>query len=680
MASKVPSAIQIRLGGAKGVLCVNPLLKGRVIKLRKSMIKFDAPAHNQLEVAASSSHPLPTRLNRPLINALEDLGVEHDRFVKLQRLAVQDIDAALVSLKAASNVCRRYGFASSFGSLGVFSRLHDLLGCTPEQFSPDGMLYRLITSAMTAAMGDLKRKARIPTLGPTLIGVADEFGFLKKNEIFAQVEDHEGNLRIIRGDVLIGRSPTIHPGDTRMITAVVPPKSHPLHQLRNVIVFSCKGEGRSLPSMLGGGDLDGDIYSLYEEPLLFPDRNLSPGEYKQATDKQLNRRTTVEDLADFFTDYMINDQLGIVSHLHLFISDVSELHSFDPDCRKLAQLHSMAVDFVKTGQPVRRRDMPPVPPGLSRPDYLAQNDNLPGVYRSKRALGYLYREINWRSTDMPKGPTQLWTETDANGVPVVTTKESDYVMVLELLAKRHPYVRPPTPQDVVALGERYRPLLESFVYHLSRVAAWVPENQSTGDWLSEEEIVLGTPVMKTSSKLTRWLDKLQSVTSELVPILKHQLTAISCGSLPVAIQSSDRMDLDAQLQHRNFTTVPLAGTGAVELGTKGAPKARADPVEVNTGMLVGVEVDGERDHFAPDRKATEGEVVMPEDETGPGKRKEGSEEGEMQGLYSACMLGAQDTKTRKFGGDTFALVALSILLELVEAKQKRELEGQRLVR
>ncbi|PWN52218.1 RdRP-domain-containing protein [Violaceomyces palustris] len=668
---RVPSAIQIRIGGAKGVLCVNPTLEGMAIKLRPSMIKFDAPNHMDVEVATSSLVPLPTRLNRPLINALEDLGVDQERFVALQRLAVSDVEAARNSFMAASDLCRRYGYGTAFEAVQLFDRLHKLLDLRPDKLSTSGVMYRLISNAIAAALGDLKRKARIPTLGPTLIGVADEFDFLEKDEIFAQVEENEGSLRIVRGRVLIGRSPTIHPGDTRMINAVVPPEGHPLRQLRNVIVFSCKGDGRSLPSMLGGGDLDGDIYSLYEEPLLFPKRNHPPGQYKQLPSKTLNRPCMIEDLADFFTDFVINDQLGIVSHLHLQISDWSVRHSFDPACRKLAELHSQAVDYRKTGQAVRKKDLPN-PSWRGRPDYLVQNDRAPDIYMSRRALGYLYREIAWKDTDMPLGPKQLHVppeaaEADQDG------QQHDFQMILSVIENKFPYIRP-TKEELGPLQDRYRPLLVSFVYHLSRIAAWVPESRSNGEWLSEVEIILGALTTVTTSKTKRWQDKLQAATSELAPILKHELRAISAGGAPVVIQPTGAKHLDSQLRHQNFTSVD-ASSAAKQSVPEGAPKVRRH----ETNDLVAVsELDGHKPDWVKDRQDGEAAEEIAE------KQKEQDDDGafdpvvedralkgEAQSLYAATMLGATEHTSKSFGGDTFALVSLGALLEVIEQKEKR---------
>lgn len=39
----VPSAFQFRLGGAKGMVVQDPTIQGKLVRLRPSQIKFDAP-------------------------------------------------------------------------------------------------------------------------------------------------------------------------------------------------------------------------------------------------------------------------------------------------------------------------------------------------------------------------------------------------------------------------------------------------------------------------------------------------------------------------------------------------------------------------------------------------------------------------------------------------------------
>lgn len=71
----------------------------------------------------------------------------------------------------------------------------------------------------------------------------------------------------------------------------------------------------------------------------------------------------------------------------------------DPDCIKLAELASKAVDFAKSGTPVSRNEIPRLRfRNNVRPDWsageLGQSRNGRIVYPSERAIGILFRRIN----------------------------------------------------------------------------------------------------------------------------------------------------------------------------------------------------------------------------------------------------------------------------------------------
>ncbi len=69
----------------------------------------------------------------------------------------------------------------------------------------------------------------------------------------------DGVIRDVSGEVLVGRSPSLHPGDIRKVTAVNPEDYPQLKHLIDVVVFSQHGE-KPLPHLLAGGDLDGDTF------------------------------------------------------------------------------------------------------------------------------------------------------------------------------------------------------------------------------------------------------------------------------------------------------------------------------------------------------------------------------------------------------------------------------------
>lgn len=85
---------------------------------------------------------------------------------------------------------------------------------------------------------------------------------------------------------------------------------------------------------------------------------------------------------------MINDTLGAISTAHLVHADREPEKARSQKCRELAELHSMAVDFAKTGAPA---EMPRVLKPREFPDFMERVDK--PMYISKGVLGKLYRAI-----------------------------------------------------------------------------------------------------------------------------------------------------------------------------------------------------------------------------------------------------------------------------------------------
>ena len=121
--------------------------------------------------------------------------------------------------------------------------------------------------------------------------------------------------------------------------------------LRNCVVFSSKGE-RDLPSQLSGGDLDGDLYNVIHDVSLYPARVAVPADYHIQKPIDIGREVRCSDMTTFFIQFMENDQLGRIATLHQALADQRPQGTFDPDCLLLAELHSQAVDFSKTGNAV----------------------------------------------------------------------------------------------------------------------------------------------------------------------------------------------------------------------------------------------------------------------------------------------------------------------------------------
>ncbi|KAI9768710.1 MAG: hypothetical protein M1840_004705 [Geoglossum simile] len=409
--------------GAKGMISLDNRLDGDVLNLRGSMIKFKGSPAQDIEICGAAFRPLPLYLNRQTIKILEDLGVEDEVFLELQKDAVEKLRCTTLSPINAASFLER----NSFGKAAQLPWLIKKLDSIKFPFQEDPFLRQAIELAVLFQLRELKHRSRILVEeGYTLYGIMDETNFLEEGEIFCVTETEKDGRFVILGNVTITRAPALHPGDIQVVTAVEAPADSPLNALHNCVVFSQRGR-RDLPSQLSGGDLDGDLYNIIVHPGLRPERTHEPADYPIVPPFEIAGTVERRDMTDFFIRFMENDQLGRIAMLHQTFADQKEKGTLDPDCIDLANMHSTAVDFSKSGIPV---DMTKLPKNnICRPDFMAtgprvkiekdinldatdpsRDDDEEDVvsaldpdgkgyryYESKKVLGKLYRAIDERS-------------------------------------------------------------------------------------------------------------------------------------------------------------------------------------------------------------------------------------------------------------------------------------------
>lgn len=243
-----------------------------------------------------------------------------------------------------------------------------------------------------AQLQDLRNRARIFLKeGACLMGVIDETRTLRYGQVFVRVTDPAnrwGTAKIIEGPVAVAKNPCFHPGDVRTLQAVDVPK---LRHLVDCLVFPAQGP-RPHTDECSGSDLDGDLYFItWDQDLIPPRQNLVPMDYQGITPTPLEHPRPIEtpDLHEFFVNYMKNDQLGPIANAHLVWSDYSPSKAEDPKCLRLAELHSVAVDYPKTGVPAEmKRDLRP----QFYPNFMNKSDRV--QYTSRSVLGRLFAQID----------------------------------------------------------------------------------------------------------------------------------------------------------------------------------------------------------------------------------------------------------------------------------------------
>lgn len=237
-----PTCFQIRLGGAKGMVQVDPAMKRRTIALRPSQIKFQS-SRTRLEIAGTFSAG-PGFLNRPLIKLLEDLGIHPRQFLKLQAQATAKITNSRTALTSAITLLRDWSLAPATH----FTRTLDYLArhsVTRSAAFANPFVSRCLDAAVTHALREIKHSGRIPLPGCyNLVGVLDVDECLGPDEIYAKLVHGDGRVECISGRIAISRSPTNHPGDCRIVQAVgrLPLGiGERIRGLHNCVVFSSQG-------------------------------------------------------------------------------------------------------------------------------------------------------------------------------------------------------------------------------------------------------------------------------------------------------------------------------------------------------------------------------------------------------------------------------------------------------
>ncbi|KAM3449446.1 hypothetical protein MY3296_006911 [Beauveria thailandica] len=367
-----PTCVQIRVAGIKGMLSLDPRLLGKQICIRaESMMKFPSRDFVEIGICEVAARPLRLVLNRQMIKILEDMGTNRTWFRAMQAKALETLRGVTATAANTCTFLEYQGVGSSIRLPRFIRRLH----AHGIDYRGDPFLKGVVEYVVLRELRLLKHKARIPIeKGVTLFGVMDETGFLKEGEIYIHYDRRAPGRKdgiedsLVDGPVVVTRSPALHPGDIQLAKMVTPPEKHPLRALRNCIVFSQRG-GRDLPSQLSGGDLDGDKYNVIWDGGALPRSVFAPASYPRNKPQPLDRDVTRDDIASFFIEFMRTDVLGLIANRHLMYADIQPAGSDDPICIKLAELHSTAVDYSKTGIPPLINEIPRQP--KTKPDFMA---------------------------------------------------------------------------------------------------------------------------------------------------------------------------------------------------------------------------------------------------------------------------------------------------------------------
>ncbi|KAJ7799689.1 RNA dependent RNA polymerase-domain-containing protein [Mycena olivaceomarginata] len=338
---KAPSAVQIRMGGIKGVLSVHPHLEKNQVCIRPSMQKFQSDLRG-LGVMKVSRFA-PAHLNRQAICIMSALGMNtHILLAKFQQQIhhVNNLEKEMQTLDTSRHPAKHV-YKNAFIPVTALIKA----GLVEQQ-----LLKNVLGCIKCQLLRDLKYKARVMVAdGAYLMGIADEYDVLEEGQIYCAITPNGTNSRrVITGQCTIFRSPCIHPGDARLVTAW-------------------------------------DFYTVIYDKELQIARVHEPMDYSPVTPVRKDI-VHISDVCDFVVDFIRSDVLGLVASDHQALAD-----RFGPqhdDCLELAKYNSHAVDFPKSGVAVHI-------PGRLRPvrypDFMGRDPDF--SYPSARVLGMMYRLI-----------------------------------------------------------------------------------------------------------------------------------------------------------------------------------------------------------------------------------------------------------------------------------------------
>jgi hypothetical protein len=318
---ETPSAIQGRIGGAKGIWYINPRrdFSGlKWIELRKSQIKYQ---HNldgddvhlrTLEVLSVVVPPKkPGALNSQLIRILFNGGVPVNVFLKVMKEHTEKVRSEVIGCDSPrsliawvtnnSDIMRNryyhHYFENDFSddentfsddeSINVEdsgSEDYNMSGF-PENpserciqmlqagFVPSTCPYlaKNLKSVFSTTLKSLFTKFKINiSLSRVIICIADPTKTLKPGEVFIQLDKEAGHdertglpFGIIEGEVILARNPCRLPSDLVKVKGV---KNMELSIYYNVVIFpvnAAKEDDLPLAAYLSGGDYDGDKVHTY---------------------------------------------------------------------------------------------------------------------------------------------------------------------------------------------------------------------------------------------------------------------------------------------------------------------------------------------------------------------------------------------------------------------------------
>ena len=236
------------------------------------MIKFEG-FNKSLNIIRVSSFS-QGYLNKQIINLLSAWGIKDEVFINMQTellkkfQGIYDLKFNLQEIEALKTT----DFVKDLFAKNIINLKNE----KKESLKKNVFFLKISHYIYNAFLNELRSKTKIIVeKSGIFIGIIDEFNLLKEGQVFLKVNKdklhslNSDNCFIVEGNVVITRNPCLYPGDIQILEAMNI-NDERFHYYQNVLVFSKHG-ARPIPQIIGGGDLDGDLYFVCWEKKLIPD-------------------------------------------------------------------------------------------------------------------------------------------------------------------------------------------------------------------------------------------------------------------------------------------------------------------------------------------------------------------------------------------------------------------------
>ena len=454
----VPSVIQFRMMGCKGILMHDPTLDGtdKDVMLRDSQWKFDWNMETEKgrerdangvvgrslgKCARGESRPFQFgRLNKQYVLMLSALGIKDQVFVDIQEEHFDRLRRCLDDRKQAFEILCGNGKMDEADEL---LQLHDE-DPMPRSVITQLKRFRKPVTEMPINPGYDKQEDKdtensafyIPIRkSRNIYGVADITRKLKCRECFVQVTEHadEGDMchssyRRARPKmkvtpipdgtrIVVVKCPTYYPGDIRILThRNVPELAH----LVDVIVFPTDPDmKRPHPHEIHESDLDGDEYFVCWDEKLVPEQEQRP--MATVVKEKVDKKDSVQ-ICDVIEAFATNDAImGQVNNTFMRWADFSPYGANSEQCKELARIFAQSVDGAKHGgaahipENLNARDISQEEkPDLVQHEMLKQVKQQP--YRSAYDKLVRYNGLNCRFRPKPANATYFMVDMERTNV------------------------------------------------------------------------------------------------------------------------------------------------------------------------------------------------------------------------------------------------------------------------